>query len=199
MSSVAVPSRGGSLADLEEVLEVVVIPKQPPLDQWAPTVISMAPLEVQEDFAAVDSEVALMLEEGGADSEEELKIVEVMAAGEEEELAIRAAEASHLEVDMEAEIVVGMGVQTDTEHPLQMLLLALVVHVVVVTAEVVMVAPDLPIAMVLACLHQLVGMTRAEADAHMMTGRVDTVATTVEDTGIVMGPLVVEVVATWSR
>jgi hypothetical protein len=186
---------------LEAALEVVVIQKQLLLDQWAREATLTAPLEGQADFEVVDSEVVSMGEEEEVDSAEAFKIEEAMVAVEEEVLAIKAVEASHPEADTvaEAEIGVGMGVQTDTEHPLQTLPLALEVHVVVASVEVVMVALDPRIATALACLHQLVGMTRVEAGAHMMTGPVDIVAATAEDMEIVMGPLVVEAVATWSR
>jgi len=70
---------------------------------------------------------------------------------------------------------------------------------VVAIAEEDMEAPAPPIAMVLACQRQLVGMIRVVAVAHMMTDPADTVATAVEATEIATVHLVVEVVAIWSR
>jgi hypothetical protein len=195
---VAVPSRDGSLAVLEVALEVVVIPKQLPLDQWA-LGVSTALLA---DPAASDlvSVAALMVGEVEEASEEVSKIEEAMAAVVEEEVLDTKA-ASHPEADSAAATVVGMVAQTDMVLPLPTLLLAPVVHVVeaVATAEEGMVALDLLIATALGCPRLLVGMIRVVVAAHMMTDPADTVATTVEDTETVMEPHEVEAVAIWSR
>jgi hypothetical protein len=207
MSNAAVPSRGGSLADLEVALEDVGTQKQQLPDPW----VLAASTDLLEDRAALEEVgfvVALMAEEVEGASEEASKTeVASKVAVAEEELATKEAEASHPEVvTAAAEIVVGMEAQMDMLHLLLMLQLAQVAHVVVATAAAVvgiaeedMEAPAPPIAMVLSCQRQRVGMIRVVAVAHMMTDPADIVATVVEAMEIATVPLVVEVVATWSR
>jgi hypothetical protein len=195
MSSVAELSEAGYPADLEAVLVAVDTPRQFLPDPWD----QEASMDHPADLVAlevVDSEEVSTVEEDEADSEVASRNGVAMAA-EEVVLATKAAEAFHEED--KAVTVVRMEVPMDiARHPMRLLdqeAEEAVLEEAVMAAEEGMVAPVPLIAMDLAAQHQLVGMTRVVAVAHMMTGPADIVA--VEDTTI--GTELVVVVATWSR
>ena len=199
MSNVAELSKAGNLADLEVVLEVADTQRQFLLALWALAVSVV--LQGAQAGSGAASVVASMVEEVEADSEEASKIVEALAV-EEEVLDTKVGVASLREVDME-ETVVGTADQMDTVHLLT-LQLAQVVRVVVAMAAVgpveeVTGALVLQTATVLALRRQLVGTTRVEAVAHMMTDPADIAAAAVEVTEIAMALPAQVVVATWSR
>jgi hypothetical protein len=203
---VVVQSKDGNLAGLVAVLEVETIQRHQLLDQW-PQVASTV-LLVDQGASEVGASVgALMVGGEEVASEEASKTEEATAAVEEEAWATKEVGASREEAtEVAAEIAVGMAAQEaqmDMEHPLQMLLLDPVVHVVVAVvaaiAEGGMAALDPQIATILARRRQLVGMTRVVAVAHMMTDPAAIEAAAVELTEIATAPLVVEVAVTWSQ
>jgi hypothetical protein len=175
MSSVAVPSKAGSHADLEVALEVADIRRLLPHDLWAPVVLEAAALASAVVSVAASTEDA-------ADSEEEAsKIAEAMAEVVVEESATKEAVASEAPTD------------TARHQTPQLGRAALVLAVEVATAaEVDMEALDHRIATV------VVGMTRAVAVAHMMIDPADIAAALVV-TETVMPRLEASVAATWSR
>lgn len=205
MLNVAELSRAGSLAVLEVDLEDEDTPNQPRLDQHqvdstdlqadqavseAGSVAGLTEAEVVEGVG-----IGVAFPEEVGDSRTAEASMEVV---EEEELATKVVVDSHPVMEEVEEIVVGMEALTVTTL-LQMLL---PVQVVVVAAAFLAagedMAPDLQIAMVLQ--HHLVGMIRAVAVAHMMTGPVDIVAAEVaEAMSVTVHEASVVVEATWSR
>lgn len=187
MLSVAEPSKAGSLADLEVVLEVEDTQRlfHPVLWDLVALVAlqhQVVSLEVEEEEA---SEGASMVEEEEVVSEVDSKIEEAMVVEEEEVLAS--------EVDLEEVIVVGIRMEPPTA--LLHLTLRLDQEVVEVDLEETVVGLEehnLQIAMG----QLLVGMIRVAVVAHMMTETADTAAAA-GDTAIEMRE--VEVEATWSR
>ena len=135
MLNVAEPLQAGNLVALEVDSEAEAIPKLFLLDQLV--LADMEELLVDPVDFVVASEVASMVVVAGAAFEAISRIDQAMAAAEEEALVSKMVEALHPEVDMvevavaAVEIVVGM-----VGTPLQMLLLALVVDVQVVSPQV---------------------------------------------------------------
>jgi hypothetical protein len=193
MSNVVELSRAGSLADLEVALEVVDTQRLFLLAQWV--LEALAALLEDQAVSEVVSVEALMAEGDEVASEEVSKTAEVM--GEvEEALDTKGVGVSKAGEVMEEAIGVGM-VGRMAMARLQM------PQLVQEVVEVALVAASAEEGMVLALqietdLHQVVGMTRVVAVAHMMTETLDT-EPPIEAMEIAMQHLVVEVVATWSR
>lgn len=199
MSNVAEPSKAGNPVALEVALEDVDTQKQSHHAQWVP--VALMDLLADQAASEVVSVVVLTVEEEEEVSEEDSKTEVASAAVVVEEVSdIKEAEA-FLGVALVEETVAGMGVltaaQTDTEHLLLTLQLVQEVEAVVAleAAEVVMEALVHPIEMVL----QLMGMIRAEVDAHMKIGTAAIVVVAVTEVMIAMVLHEVEAEATWSR
>ena len=182
-------------------MEVVDTQRRSPLVPLVP-VPSAVLLEAPVAFEVV-SVAASMAEEAEVVSVEVFKTGEAIMVEEEEVLVTREEEASHPEVGLAEETVVGILGLTDMElHPqmpqLVQAALGVVTKVAEDMAEEAMEALAHLIAVDLASLHQLVGMIRVAAVAHMMTDPADIVVAAVEAMETVMRRLE-EVAATWSR
>lgn len=170
-----------------------VVIQNPLLDlDRLPLVVLAVP---KEDLVASEevSAAALMVEEVVGALEVVSKIVVGMVAAEV------ALDTKEVAVSPEVEeIVVGMEDLMATAHlPMLQLVQADVEAVVLVEAEVVMVAPALQIATVPAILPHLVGMIRVVVVAHMKTGTA--AIAVVAEAMVIAINLEVLVAAIWSR
>lgn len=155
------------------------------------------PLEAVVAASEADSTVA----EAEVDSVEASKTVADSVGEEEAESVSKEPEVSLPEEDSVVETVVVMQVLTAMPLPTPQLAQEPLeaVSVEVPTAEVVVMEdPALQTAPALQH-YPVVGMIRAAADAHMTTETAVIVAAAIAATEIVMVPVVLEVVATWSR
>jgi hypothetical protein len=180
----AVPSRVGSLVDLEEVLVAEATLEPFPVDLWA-LEVSHQHLEDSE-VAVVDSEAASTVAEDEVGSEV------AAAAAAEEDSQIEAAMVEEVEVALATEAVSAAPTAPLLQMPQQGQVVAVVVVVLEADTVVDDQAPqDLPIETV------LVGMVRVMVAAHMMIEMAATVAPA-EATLIAMH-LEEAVAAIWSR